>query len=196
MPRAPKHTRDETVDRALHHFWQHGYLNTSIDEVVEATGVQRYGLYQNFGSKHGLFLAALGRYQEVYISHRLRDLEGETSGIDAIESVISNLATFADSPLGRFGCLMCNTAVELGGRDKASDAEVDRYASRLRDAFNRAVTTAQGNHQLDPSKNPDDLADFLAGVVIGACVYARTQAHKGSVRAMLETAFDLLPRTS
>lgn len=195
MPRAPKHTKDETVDRALHYFWQHGYLKTSIDEVVEATGVQRYGLYQNFGSKHGLFLAALRRYQEVYITHRLRDLEGENTGIDAIENAISDLATFADSPLGRFGCLLCNTAVELGGRDDASDAEVDRYASRLRDAFKRAVTTAQGNHELDPSKNPADLADFLAGVVIGACVYARTQAHKGAVRAMLETAFDSLPRT-
>jgi uncharacterized membrane protein len=40
------------------------------------------------------------------------------------------------------------------------------------------------------------LADFLAGVVIGACVYARTQAHKGAVRAMLETAFDRLPRAN
>ncbi len=91
---------------------------------------------------------------------------------------------------------MCNTAVELGGRDEATDAEVERYASRLRDAFKRAVTTAQRKGELDPSTDPDDLADFLAGVVIGACVYARTQAHKGAVRAMLETAFDRLPLTN
>jgi len=194
MPRAPQHTREETVDRALHYFWQHGYLNTSIDEVVEATGVQRYGLYQNFESKHGLFCAALRRYQDIHISHRLRDLEGENTGIGAIESVISDLATFSDSPLGRFGCLLCNTAVELGGRDKAADAEVDRYASRLRDAFARAVTASQHNGDIDPSSDPDTLADYLAGVVIGACVYARTQAHKGAVRAMLETAIDRLPR--
>jgi TetR/AcrR family transcriptional repressor of nem operon len=196
MPRVPRHTKDETLERALFHFWQHGYLNTSIDDLVQATGVQRYGLYQNFGRKHDLFLAALRRYQEVYVSHRLRDLEGETTGIDSIESVISNLVAFADSPLGRFGCLLCNTAVELGGRDKATDAEVDLYASRLRRAFKRAVTTAQGEHKLDPSADPDVLADFLAGVVIGACVYARTQAHKGAVRAMLETAFDRLPRAN
>jgi len=196
MPRAPKHTKDETLDRALHHFWQHGYLNTSIEELVEATGVQRHGLYQYFGSKHDLFLAALQRYQEVYISHRLRELESENAGLDAIESNISNLAAFADSPLGRFGCLLCNTAVELGGRDETCDVEVDRYASRLRDAFNRAITTAQRNLELDPSTDPDALADFLAGVVVGACVYARTQAHPGAVRAMLEMSFDRLPRTN
>ncbi len=115
MPRAPRYKKDETLDRALHLFWQNGYLNTSIEDLVEATGVQRYGLYQNFGSKHDLFLSALGRYQEVYITHRLRDLEGENAGLDEIKSVINGLAVFADSPLGRFGCLLCNTAVELGG---------------------------------------------------------------------------------
>lgn len=196
MPRTPKHTKDETVDRALHHFWQHGYLNTSIDDLVEATGVQRYGLYQNFDSKHGLFLAALRRYQEIYITHRLRDLEGDGTGIKAIESSISDLATFADSPLGRYGCLLCNTAVELGGRDEGSDIEVQRFASRLRDAFKRAVSVAQRNGDIDASTDPDNLADYLAGVVIGACVYARTQAHNGAVRAMLETAFNRLPRTN
>jgi TetR/AcrR family transcriptional regulator, transcriptional repressor for nem operon len=193
MPRAPKYKKEETLDRALHHFWQNGYLNTSIEDLVEATGVQRYGLYQHFGSKHDLFLAALRRYEEVYISHRLRDLESEDAGIDAIESVINNLTVFADSPLGRFGCLLCNTAVELGGRDETVDTEVNHYATRLRNAFAKAVTTAQSDGAIDPSADPDSLADFLAGIVIGACVYARTQAQKGSVRAMLETALDRLP---
>lgn len=193
MPRAPRYKKDETLDRALHHFWQNGYLNTSIEDLVEATGVQRYGLYQHFGSKHDLFLAALRRYEEVYIAHRLRDLEIEGAGIEAIESVINNLATFADSPLGRFGCLLCNTAVELGGRDETVDTEVTRYATRLRNAFQRAITTAQDNSEIESSADPDTLADFLAGVVIGACVYARTQAQKGAVRAMLETAIDRLP---
>jgi TetR/AcrR family transcriptional repressor of nem operon len=193
MARTPKHTKEDTLNRALLFFWQHGYVNTSIDDLVEATGVQRYGLYQNFGSKHGLFLAALQRYQDVHVSHRLREIETDNAGLDSIELVFNNLATFADSPLGRFGCLLCNTAVELGGRDEACDGEIDRYASRLRNAFSRAVDTAKIDRRLDPSADSDTLADYLAGVVIGACVYARTQARPGAVRAMLETAFDRLP---
>lgn len=52
---------DET--RAVHAaaavFRQRGYASTSVDHLVEATGVHRGSLYGVFGSKHGLFLRAL-----------------------------------------------------------------------------------------------------------------------------------------
>ena len=196
MPRVPEYDADDALDRALHHFWQHGYSNTSIEQLVEATGVQRYGLYQSFGSKHDLFLAALRRYNEIYISHRLRELEQEDASLDAINHTISNLATFSESPLGRFGCLLCNTAVELGARDEASDLEVGRYVTRLRTAFQRTLTTARGNGELDPTTDTAILSDFLSGVVVGASVYARTQVQPGAVRAMLETAIPRINATN
>lgn len=40
-------------------FRQRGYAATSIDHLVEATGVHRRSLYGVFGSKHGLFLRVL-----------------------------------------------------------------------------------------------------------------------------------------
>jgi AcrR family transcriptional regulator len=40
-------------------FRQRGYGSTSVDHLVEATGVHRGSLYGVFGSKHGLFLRVL-----------------------------------------------------------------------------------------------------------------------------------------
>lgn len=42
-------------------FLQRGYEATSIDELVAATGLHRGSLYKAFGSKRGIFLAALQR---------------------------------------------------------------------------------------------------------------------------------------
>ena len=47
------------VDAAAAVFRQRGYVATSIDHLVEATGVHRGSLYGVFGSKHGLFLRVL-----------------------------------------------------------------------------------------------------------------------------------------
>ncbi len=47
------------VDAAAAVFRQGGYAATSIDHLVEATGVHRGSLYNVFGSKHGLFLRVL-----------------------------------------------------------------------------------------------------------------------------------------
>jgi TetR/AcrR family transcriptional repressor of nem operon len=194
MARTREYDADDALERALHHFWQNGYLGTSIEQLVDATGVQRYGLYQSFTNKHGLFVEALRRYQNFYVAHRLRRLEEEGAGLDAIESVLNDLATVVESPLGRFGCLLCNTAVELGGRDEVSDEQVRRYVGRLRSGFRAATVAAIEQGELEPTTDPDAQGDHLAGVVVGAYAYARTGPPRGSVRAMVETTLERLPR--
>src|ERR1700738_3778032 len=54
--------RDEVLDRAMAAFWTRGYEATSIDDLVEATGINRGSLYGTFGDKRRLFLSALHRY--------------------------------------------------------------------------------------------------------------------------------------
>ena len=45
--------------RAREVFLEHGYEGTSIDALVKATGLLRGSLYGAFGSKRGMFVAAL-----------------------------------------------------------------------------------------------------------------------------------------
>lgn len=47
------------VNAAAAVFRQRGYASTSVDHLVEATGVHRGSLYGVFGSKYGLFLRVL-----------------------------------------------------------------------------------------------------------------------------------------
>ena len=50
---------DEVLARARGVFLEHGYEGTSIDALVKATGLLRGSLYSAFGSKRGMFVAAL-----------------------------------------------------------------------------------------------------------------------------------------
>ena len=67
MPRIREFDPAIALDQAMHLFWQRGYGNTSIEDLVVATGVSRHGLYDVFESKHKLFLACLDHYQEVVV---------------------------------------------------------------------------------------------------------------------------------
>ncbi|ADV84368.1 TetR/AcrR family transcriptional regulator [Terriglobus saanensis] len=73
MARTKEFDQEEALDAAMHLFWEHGYEATSIQELVEATGVQRQSLYDTFGSKHELFLQSLMRYQSLG-GHHLSEL--------------------------------------------------------------------------------------------------------------------------
>ena len=48
--------RSEVVDVSARLFAERGYRNTSIDDLVEATGLQRGGLYHYIDSKQQLLL--------------------------------------------------------------------------------------------------------------------------------------------
>ena len=63
---------DEVLARARKVFLEHGYEGTSIDALVKATGLLRGSLYGAFGSKRGMFVAAL---------HDATDSESGDSGV-------------------------------------------------------------------------------------------------------------------
>ena len=53
---------DEVADAAMQVFWRRGYAATSVQDLVDGTGLGRGSLYNAFGSKQGLYEAALRRY--------------------------------------------------------------------------------------------------------------------------------------
>jgi TetR/AcrR family transcriptional repressor of nem operon len=61
--------RNEVVDKAIGLFWQKGYSGSSMQQVVNATGLQPGSIYLAFGNKEGLFREALERYARQSIQH-------------------------------------------------------------------------------------------------------------------------------
>ena len=55
---------DAALVRATESFWERGYSGTSLDELSEATGMNRPSLYGAFGDKRDLYLKTLAHYRE------------------------------------------------------------------------------------------------------------------------------------
>lgn len=188
MPRAPEYDRTELLDQAVRVFWEKGYWDTSISDLVEATGVQRYGLYASFGDKHGLFLEALERYLDTVIAGLVRELERPGAALPEIEEFLGRLAEIARKPGASRGCLICNTAAELGQDDQEVALRVEAYTRRLRRAFRTALIRARTLGQVPEGSNADEVARYLTGVVVGASVYARTPGGGDAVQSYLAVA--------
>src|SRR5690349_12300217 len=127
MPRNKEFEPTRALDQAMHLFWRQGYYATSMDDLVAALHVQRYGIYSAFTSKHDLFLAALDRYLVTIVSDLLAQVEQPDAGVDEIRAHFGRLLAIAHSPAGEIGCLMCNSATELAQHDPAVAAKVDGY---------------------------------------------------------------------
>ena len=103
-------------------FWRHGFEGSSVEELERATGLGRSSLYNTFGNKRALFLAALDRYAQAFQEGPLGILMHGTAGLDDLLAFYTALGGHqdADAPTG---CLMVNSLVELGS---VADPDVQR----------------------------------------------------------------------
>ena len=59
MGRRKLFTREDVLDKAIPVFWKHGLAETSVQDLEEATGVRKSGLYTEFKDKEDLFVESL-----------------------------------------------------------------------------------------------------------------------------------------
>ena len=100
------------VDRAMMLFWHKGYGRTSIQDLEKATRLRRGSLYNAFGDKQGLFVAALKRYETTVSQERIKQLSNPDP-YRAIEGFLETLITQMGEPSRPRGCLHTNTSLEF-----------------------------------------------------------------------------------
>ena len=131
MARPKQYDREQVLDQAMRVFWARGYEATSISDLVEALGINRFSLYESFGDKRGLFLAALERYGERVFARSLLELEGDELGLAAIERYFAGMIRWAQGPMVKQGCLLINTAAEQAGHDRTVRGHIQRQMARV-----------------------------------------------------------------
>jgi len=190
MARPKEFAPDDALDKAMHMFWAKGYYDTSIRDLVTATGVNPYGLYATFKDKRGLFLAALDHYQATVTSAIGQALEQPDGGLGAIGKAFDHVLRITRDAHGHSGCLMCMTAVELAPHDAMAADRVAANMTRLRDAFLGAVRRAQRKGEIDPGKDAEALAEFLATSVYSIGMLRRAGRNSAYVNRYVQTALE------
>lgn len=191
MPRPREFDRTEVLDRALELFWHRGYEATSMQDLVDAMGIHRGSLYGTFGDKRALFLAALRRYDEVWISSFVAPLSEAGPVRPAIRRILEE-AGCAATDGARRGCLAINSAVELAPHDPELARRVGSMFSRVEEVLRRALERGRQAGELSAEIDPGALARFLLSVLHGLRVLARAGAEPEALRDTVEVAMRTL----
>ncbi len=175
MSRPRSFDHDAVVDAALQAFWAGGLVATSVDDLLQASGLARSSFYGSFGSREGMVCAAVERYVDVQIAAIAR-LFAQHGFKDALRRLLVDAAV--DNFDGR-GCLLVNAVNELHAAD-AAGAEVVRTAfARLAAALQRALAEA--------APQRDDSAQ-LAAMLMAAIAGLRTLQRAGTPLALRRAA--------
>jgi TetR/AcrR family transcriptional repressor of nem operon len=119
----PRKTDPEIIlENAMQVFWEKGYDGTSMADIMRATGMHKGSLYQTFGDKKSLFMAALKRYLDGMFEEQQQIIKTHKDPTKAIRSVLFHMLEYAhindQGEQQQRGCLAVNCLVDSAPFDE------------------------------------------------------------------------------
>lgn len=175
MPRNREFDPEKALLKAIELFWQKGYAETSMRDLVAHTGVAHAGLYSAFGGKRELFRAALEYYRDGPMTKLLRDLEDPDSSRKEIEAFFGFILQIIQSGDFKNGCFMVNTAIEFGVEAGDIMQLVNAHMERMIHAFLGALQRARVRGEVRADIDVTATAEYFVHIFNGISVSARAR---------------------
>lgn len=181
------------IDVAAELFRTEGFERASIEDVVRATGFNRYALYQAFGGKRELYEAALDRFHDQMMTD-LRDRLSEP-GVDPLVALrdhfvapLQDMIRDNDAP----GSLLCQAAFEVAPSCDAMKARVTGYLDEKSAVITEALQRAADEGRLRTELAPEAASAMLMNTMFGLAAQAHAGFGGDNLIAVLDAAFAAL----
>jgi TetR/AcrR family transcriptional regulator, transcriptional repressor for nem operon len=171
----------EMIATALEVFWRKGLHDATMQDLADATGVQRGSLYNAYGDKEAIFLRAFDQYAVQFLETAGNALaEGDAAARlqNFFDVIIVNM-TGGSPPRG---CLTTRTALDAAISSTAVRQRVQGLLSRLEQLVGKAIGAAPGRRlTVDANRLARVVVTFTRGLaVMERAGYSRKQLKEAA----------------
>jgi TetR/AcrR family transcriptional regulator, transcriptional repressor for nem operon len=192
MPKAKQFDEVQVMNTAKEVFSEKGYNGTSMDDLVQATGLSRSSIYDTFGDKHGLFLKVLTYYRGDQQNDLATLLAKTDSPKKKIAIVFDNIVRDILADKDRKGCLLINVSMELNCVDKDVANLACTNMLEMEEQFAKWLKEGQAKGEIGRKFPPKVLAKHLYNSLTGLRMTGRTRPEQGALRDVVKVALSIL----
>ncbi len=192
MARPKAFNEEQVIDKAVEVFWANGYEATSMQDLVDAMGIQRGSLYAAFGSKQQLFLKSLKRYSVTVVKKLLEILESKPSAIESIELFFAQLVEHLITARELRSCLVTNSAIERGLRDEETRQQVLLLLNALEKGFYDTLLRAKKNGEISAELDLNMIAIYLTSSMQGLLVMGKVCSERSALESINQVTLSVL----
>jgi len=187
MARPKAFDRETALEGAIPVFSDLGYDGTSTEVLLQAMGISRQSMYDTFGDKRGLYLAALQHYIADNVAEHIRVLNSTPSPLRGLEAMLEAMASKAGSP-AESACLGIGAVCEFGRSDDEVSLLTDTAARTLLSALERRVAEAKTAGEICRDVDVRTAAQFLSATLSALKISARGGATADALRGVARMA--------
>jgi TetR/AcrR family transcriptional regulator, transcriptional repressor for nem operon len=161
-------TREMILQRSAQVFNRKGYFGTSLSDIMQATGLEKGGIYNYFQSKDDLALQAFD-----YAVDRLREefataIKGKFQAIQRLQAIMDVFRRMPDGYPIEGGCPVLNTTVEADYAHPALRQRARQAMQEWHDFIRRIVERGIERGEFCTHADPDAIASLIISALEGA----------------------------
>jgi AcrR family transcriptional regulator len=183
----------EALKAARNVFWLKGYAATSLDDIVEATGMNRPSLYSAFGDKEAIYLAALRMQGDALVA--------SIAGAVALDLRLKPfldlffkacIDSYRAGPAGPRGCFLVGTALTESLAREDVGTVVRETFEKCDDLLEGRFKRAKKDDDLPKTADARAFALLVSSTMHELAMYARSGATRASLEDRVAMARKLI----
>jgi len=192
MPKVETFNRELVIKHATGVFHDKGYNAASMQDLVDATGLNRSSIYNSFGSKLDLFLLCLKSYQYGFHKKTTAVLLDADNAINAIESLFYMYMDIMLKDNNDRGCLITNCVSEMANHDEKITSFLKQNQSSMLDFMEALVKKGQLNNNINTNKTANEYALYLFSSLQGFRMTGILVQNKKHLTSIIKTILQTL----
>lgn len=161
-------TRERIIAQAAPVFNAYGYEGATMSQLMEATGLEKGGIYRHFNSKEELAMESFKFAWSTVLEVRLQGLDGVPTALGKLQHIIDNFIEIR-SPISG-GCPLLNTATDCDDGNPAlrdlAKKTLRSWQQRLMGIVENGIRTGEVVSTTSPKITANVLISTLEGAVM------------------------------
>ena len=181
----------EALTAAMHYFWEHGYNNTSLDNLLVAMGIKKSSFYATFKSKEEVFSRCLALYRAETYKHlkALKEQIGpKATMLWLTETTIKELENTGNVK----GCLLINSGKECYNRYTDLSHQIKIEFNFVQELFVEFIKEAQELGEITSTKDAHIISGRYMNTLNGLVVTIQAGATQALIDDLVESLKEIL----
>ncbi|WP_036215910.1 TetR/AcrR family transcriptional regulator [Lysinibacillus sphaericus] len=168
-------TRRHIVLKSAELFNQKGYAGCSINDIMEATGLQKGGIYRNFKSKDEIAIEAFEYAIDTVSQHFSEAIRNANTTLEKVGAFFNVYEDVINNPPIKGGCPLLNTAVDSDDTNLLLREKALGVFYTFLNMIEGILEEGIQNEELKPDINTEEVASFIVATLEGSIMASKLE---------------------
>jgi len=187
-------SKEKIIDSAQKLFHFKGFQNTSIDEILESTGVTKSNLYYHFRSKEELGLLILEKQIREYENNDFSDtLENSSiSPEKRLKRHYKKITAYHEDLKCKNGCPFGNLALEMSSTNEKFRSRLSEFFNHWQKIIEKCIKEGVKQKEFRKDISPKIMSQLILSHLEGAILISKTHRAITPLNSGSKTIMKLL----